>query len=100
VLGAASVLASQGKNLGEVAAVMTLFGLGTAVPLLALGFISREAALRLRGKMAGAAHSMRFSMGVVLVVLGCAVLTGFDKQAETWLVNVSPEWLTKLTTSI
>ena len=34
-LGAASVLAAQGKNLPAVAAVMAAFGLGSALPLLA-----------------------------------------------------------------
>ena len=36
-LGAASVLAAQGENLGQVALVMLAFGLGAALPLLLLG---------------------------------------------------------------
>ena len=39
-LGAASVLASQGKQLGHVAFTMLLFGIGAATPLLLLGFIT------------------------------------------------------------
>ncbi len=99
-LGAASLLASQGKDLGEVALVMILFGVGAALPLLAIGMLSREAALRLRGKLMGAGRVLRLGLGAILIVLGAAILTGYDKQAETWLLNVSPDWLTKLTTSI
>jgi cytochrome c-type biogenesis protein len=99
-LGAASLLASQGKDLGEVMLVMILFGIGAALPLLALGMLSREAALRLRGKLIGASGALRAGMGATLIVLGAAILTGYDKQAETWLLNASPDWLTKLTTSI
>ncbi len=99
-LGAASLLASQGKDLGEVAAVMLLFGIGAALPLLALGLLSREAAVKLRGKLMGAGRAVRLGMGAILIALGAAILTGYDKQAETWLLNASPEWLTKLTTSI
>ncbi len=99
-LGAASLLASQGKDLGEVAAAMILFGIGAALPLLAIGMLSREAALRFRGKLMGAGRAMRLGMGAILVALGAAILTGYDKQAETWLLNASPEWLTRLTTSI
>jgi len=36
-LGAASILAAQGRDLGEVATVMLAFGLGAALPLAALG---------------------------------------------------------------
>lgn len=42
-LGAASVLAAQGEDLGHVALTMGTFGLGAALPLLALGLLSREA---------------------------------------------------------
>ncbi len=99
-LGAASLLASQGKDLGEVALVMILFGIGAALPLLAIGMLSREAALRLRGKLMGAGRALRLGLGAILIVLGAAILTGYDEQAETWLLNASPDWLTKLTTSI
>ncbi len=99
-LGAASLLASQGKDLGEVALVMILFGIGAALPLLAIGMLSREAALRLRGRLMGAGRALRLGLGAILIVLGAAILTGYDEQAETWLLNASPDWLTKLTTSI
>lgn len=99
-LGAASLLASQGKDLGEVALVMLLFAIGAALPLLAIGMVSREAAIRLRGKLMEAGSVLRLGMGAILVVLGAGILSGYDKQAETWLTNASPDWLTKLTTSI
>jgi cytochrome c biogenesis protein CcdA len=99
-LGAASVLASQGQQLGEVALIMLVFGLGAALPLLMLGLLSREAALRLRGKLATAGQGLRLAMGVILIVLAGAILTGYDKQAEAWLLQISPDWLTRLTTSV
>jgi cytochrome c biogenesis protein CcdA len=99
-LGAASLLASQGKDLGEVALVMLLFGIGAALPLLALGMLSREAALRLRGGLMGAGRAMRLGLGAILIVLGAAILTGGDKHAETWLLNALPDWLTNLAVSI
>ncbi len=37
-------------------------------------------------------------MGGVLLVVGLLILTGADKRVETWLVEVSPAWLTALTT--
>ncbi len=79
---------------------MLLFGLGAALPLLALGMLSREAVQRLRGRLMETGRTLRLGLGVLLIGLGAAILTGYDKQAETWLLNGSPEWLTKLTVSI
>ena len=53
-LGAASVLAAQRRDLLDVAAVMIAFGLGTGVPLLIVGSLSRAALMRWRGNMMGA----------------------------------------------
>lgn len=99
-LGAASVLASQGKQLGDVALVMLTFGVGAALPLLGLGLLSREAALRMRGRLMSAGRGLRLGMGTVLVLIGGGILTGVDKRVETWLLEASPAWLTTLTTSI
>ena len=97
-LGAASVLAAQGSDLGEVAATMLAFGLGAALPLAALGLLSREALLRWRTRLtSGGAHA-RMLFAIVLVAIGVIVVTGLDKRIETLAVNESPQWLTDLTT--
>jgi len=97
-LGAASVLAAQGRDLGEVAATMLAFGLGAALPLAALGLLSREALLRWRTRLiSGGAHA-RMLFAIVLVAIGVTVVTGLDKRIETIAVNASPQWLTDLTT--
>ena len=99
-LGAASVLASQGQSLPVAALTMVLFGLGAALPLLLLGLLSRERMMRLRGRLMSAGGPVRASLGIILAVVGVAILTGGDKQIETWLLTISPDWLTRLTTSI
>lgn len=99
-LGAASVLASRGENLAQVAATMAFFGLGAAAPLLVIGRLSREAASRWRGRAAGFGRAGRLMLGCVLVLTGVAVLTGVDKRIETALLDVSPDWLARLTTAI
>jgi cytochrome c-type biogenesis protein len=97
-LGAASVLASQGKDLVQVGITMLMFGIGAALPLLILGILSREAMLKMRGKMMSAGSGAKTAMGVVLLVIGFLVLSGLDKTAEAALVNAMPDWLTTLTT--
>ena len=97
-LGAASVLASQGKDLPSVAVTMVLFGLGAALPMLLLGTLSREMLMRWRDRMINVGKGVKAALGIVLLLVGVAILTGYDKTLETQLVTASPGWLTDITT--
>ena len=97
-LGAASILAAQGRNLGAVAATMLAFGLGAALPLAALGALSRDALLRWRARLAAGGAGARAAFAILLISIGLLVLTGLDKRIETIVVDHSPQWLTDLTT--
>jgi len=97
-LGAASVLASQGKDLGTVAVTMLAFGIGAALPLVLLGLVSREAMLRWRTRLIAAGRRGKRVMGIVLAATGLMIVTGADKAIETALVEASPVWLNELTT--
>jgi cytochrome c-type biogenesis protein len=97
-LGAASVLAARAENLVLVALTMLAFGIGAALPLLAIGMMSREALTRWRGRLLAAGSGGKLLMGAVLVATGALILTGLDKRLEAVLVEASPAWLTELTT--
>jgi cytochrome c biogenesis protein CcdA len=97
-LGAASVLASQGSNLGQVAITMTVFGIGAALPLIALGLLSRQALMRWRDSLIHSGKSAKVVLGAILIIIGVLIATGYDKRVEAALVDASPAWLTELTT--
>ncbi len=97
-LGAASVLAARGQDLPQVAVTMLAFGLGAGVPLVILGLLSREAMMRWRGRLMGAGSGLKMALGGLLAGVGMMILTGLDKRLEAILVDLSPEWLTALTT--
>ena len=97
-LGAASLLAARGENLGQVGATMAVFGLGAALPLLVMGLLSREAMMRWRGRLLQAGGSGKAVLGVLLAGIGILILSGLDKTIEAALVEASPAWLTDLTT--
>ena len=97
-LGAASILAARGRDLWHVASVMAVFGVGAALPLLLLGAVSREFMLRWRKRLLQAGQNGQLMLGALLFITGLAILTGFDKSLEALLVDVSPPWLTQLTT--
>jgi cytochrome c-type biogenesis protein len=97
-LGAASILAAKGEDLGQVALTMLAFGVGAALPLMVLGFVSREAMMRWRGRLMEAGKGGKMLLGALLLAVGLLVATGADKAVETFLLDASPQWLTDLTT--
>ena len=99
-LGAAITLASQGQSLGRVSLQMALFGIGAGIPLMLLGSLSRQAMTRARGTLLLAGKIGKQGLGAVMVLLGVLIISGGDKLVQTWLVQVSPDWLVRLTSSI
>jgi cytochrome c biogenesis protein CcdA len=97
-LGAAIVLASQGTQLPQVALLMGLFGIGAAAPVVVLAYLSRSALLRTRDPLRRAGQAGRLVMGTLLIVVAAMILTGLDHSLQSWLVDHSPGWLTRLTT--
>lgn len=97
-LGAASLLASQGKELSIVALTMLIFGIGAALPMLVLGTLSREALMRIRDKMLSTGKWAKTGLGVMLLLIGLSIVTGYDHRIEAALIDASPAWLTELTT--
>jgi cytochrome c-type biogenesis protein len=92
-LGAASLLAARGEDLGEVALVMAAFGIGAALPLLLLGMLSREALMRMRDRLLAGGRRGKMTLGALLLVLGISIVSGLDKRLEAVLVDNSPAWL-------
>lgn len=97
-LGAASLLAARGESVEQVALVMAIFGLGAGLPLAGIGLLSRDALSRWRGKLLRTGTVGKLILGSALLLTGVLVISGADRVLEAWLVKVSPEWLTNLTT--
>jgi len=97
-LGAASLLAAQGRSLGSVTIVMASFGVGAALPMLALGMLTRDVLMRWRARLLAAGKGAKQALGALLVVIGLLVISGLDRRLEAVLVAASPAWLTQLTT--
>lgn len=97
-LGAAVMLASQGSQLPQVVMLMGIFGIGAALPIVALAYVSRSAMMKMRGKLMQAGKTGKRILGTIMIVLAALILSGADKPVESWLVDQSPAWLTQLTT--
>jgi cytochrome c-type biogenesis protein len=97
-LGAASLLAARGTSLAQVTVTMLVFGLGAASPLLLIGVLSREVLVRRRERLLTTSKRLQAALGILLAVIGIAIVTGIDRPIEAALVEASPQWLTDLTT--
>lgn len=98
-LGAASLLAAQGRDLPQVALIMAAFGIGAGLPLVLVGLLSRAALMRVRDRLMTAGKLGKALLGAAFILIGVAIISGADKRLETALVNASPQWLTNVTTS-
>jgi cytochrome c biogenesis protein CcdA len=99
-LGAAITLASQGQHLLEVGLVMVLFSLGAGLPLIILGTLSREVMLRVRGNLMSAGKYGKQMLGGLLLALGVFIVSGWDRQLESWVLDHAPAWLTQWGTAL
>jgi len=99
-IGAAIGLAATGESLGAATVVMLVFSLFAVIPLIGLGLAGQAFMLRKRASMAKIGAIGRLVMGASLLLIGLLVLSGWDKVVETWLLDISPDWLISLTTSV
>jgi cytochrome c-type biogenesis protein len=97
-LGAALLLAAKGGSLAAAIVTMTIYALGAAGALVALGLALGGLASRARFAAAGAGG--RVALGLAFGAIGVAILTGLDHSIESVLVAAMPDWLTSFATSL
>lgn len=95
-LGGAIGLAASGEGLLQAAVTMVFFGLGVSVVLLALAYGSREVVTGRRNTMMKALPWARPLMGVVLILVGLALLFRVNHMIDIWLLDRMPVWLQDL----
>ena len=98
-LGGAISLASQGKDLLWVFAVMTAFALGVSTIILLLGYGTGEAIRRRQKQLRGIAERARPIMGITFLIVGIMIFFKFHHIIEAWLVDVLPDWFQDLSTT-
>lgn len=74
--------------------LLALFGLGAALPLLAVAYASRQTLSKLRPAVLARTGKLKKIFGGLLLLAGLAVLTGADKRLEAAVLDVLPgSWL-------
>jgi cytochrome c-type biogenesis protein len=98
ILGAALLIAAKGGSLAAAIATMTAYALGAAGALIGVGYAASRVCAKARFAWAGAGG--RLALAAAFLIIGAAVLTGFDHHIEAILVAAMPDWLTAFATSL
>jgi cytochrome c biogenesis protein CcdA len=78
--------------------VLGLFGLGAAMPLVAVAYASRSGFQRVRDRVLQHGDRVKKVFGGLIFLAGLAIASGADKWLEAQIVNVLPEGWLNLTT--
>jgi len=97
-LGAAITLASTGQDIGSVSLTMMVFGLAAALPLALMGWITQKQFLKVRSRLSHWSVLAKKALGIMFMVVGLGIVTGYDHVMEAWLLVHAPQSLTQLTT--
>lgn len=100
LLGGALTLVADTGSAGRGTLILGLFGIGAAVPLVGVAYLSKAKFLRFRDWMLAHSATIKKAVGLLMLSLGVAILTGYDKKLEGFLVNLMPDWLISITTQI
>jgi cytochrome c-type biogenesis protein len=100
--GALTLVADAGTadGVGRGSLILGFFGLGAATPLVGVAYLSKSKFLSFRDWMLKHSAAIKKAVGFLMLALGLAILTGYDKKLEGFLVNLMPDWLIAITTKI
>lgn len=96
---ALTLVASEG-GAARGALILGLFGVGAAIPLVAVAYASRSGFARARGWVLGRIDAVKKGFGLLLGAAGLAILTGADKWLEARVLDWLPASWVRLTTLI
>ena len=91
LLGAALTLVASEGGVARGGIVLALFGLGAAIPLVAVAYASRRGFAHVRDWMLARMDRMRRGFAVLLGAMGVAILTGGDKWLEGRVLQALPD---------
>ncbi|PKO68755.1 MAG: cytochrome C biogenesis protein [Betaproteobacteria bacterium HGW-Betaproteobacteria-16] len=100
LLGSALTLVASEGGLARGGLILGVFGLGAAIPLVAVAYASRSGFNRSRDWVMARIERVRHAFAVLLGLLGVAILMGWDKRLEAWMVQWMPDAWVNLTVGI
>ena len=100
LLGSALTLVASEGGVARGGIVLALFGVGAALPLVAVAYASRSGFNQVRGWVLSRIERVRHAFALLLGAMGVAILSGADKWLEARVLNWLPESWVNLTVGI
>ena len=100
LLGSALTLVATEGGVLRGGVVLALFGLGAAIPLVAVAYASRRGFAKARDWVLTRIERVRHGFAVLLGVMGVAILSGGDKWLEARALQWLPDSWVNLTIGI
>lgn len=91
LLGSALTLVASEGGVARGGIVLGIFGLGAAIPLVAVAYASRSGFTRVRGWVLARIEQVRRGFAVLLGAMGIAIVTGVDKWVEARVLQGLPD---------
>lgn len=98
LLASALTLVATKGNAPDGALILGLFGLGAAVPLVAIAYATRAGFSRSRDWVLGHIGKLKTGFAMVIIVVGLAILVGADKWLEAQITQRLPDAWVDITT--
>jgi cytochrome c biogenesis protein CcdA len=98
LLASALTLAASEGGAANGALVLGVFGIGAALPLVAVAYASRRGFDLAKGWVMGAVDRLKKAFGLLIALTGLAILSGADKWLEAQVLGVLPEAWLRVTT--
>lgn len=94
---ALTLVASEGGALrGGI--ILGLFGVGAAIPLVAVAYASRRGFNAMRGWVLSRIDGIKKAFGMLILAAGLAILSGADKWLEARMLSILPDAWVRATT--
>lgn len=97
LLGSALTLVASEGGVARGGVVLGIFGLGAAIPLVAVAYASRSGFVRVRDWVMARIDRVRHAFALLLGAMGIAILTGADKWVEARVLEWLPDAWVNLT---
>lgn len=98
LLASALTLAASEGGVWQGGALLGVFGLGAATPLVVVAYASRHGIQSHQMWVLRFADHLKKGFGLLIALTGVAILTGLDKRVEGWVLSVLPEFWLRVTT--
>ena len=90
VLGSILVLAAVKHQIADAFVLLLVYGVGAALPMIALAYGGRRLSQRLLKKMRSHSMILQRVGGVMIAASAIAILLGWDVQVQLWLAPFFP----------